>query len=136
MRLSPHLTFKGDCAAAFEQYQQTLGAKILAMLTYGESPMANTVAPERRGHVVHATLAIGEQHLLGADVPPDEYLPPRGFFLLLGTSDVAEAERWFHALAEGGSVMMPLQETFWSPRFGVVVDRFGVPWEISCDATR
>jgi PhnB protein len=67
-------------------------------------------------------------------VPPGQYQPPRGFYVLLSPTQPAEAERIFQALAEGGTVHMALQETFWSPRFGVLVDRFGVPWEVSCAA--
>lgn len=131
MRVSFHLVFAGQCAAAFRFYEKTLGGRIESMLTYGASPIAEQVSPDRRDQVVHASLKIGNMVLAGADVAPEEYEQPRGFYVLLSVADRAEAKRIFQALARKGEVRMPLQETFWSPAFGVLVDRFGTPWEIS-----
>jgi PhnB protein len=131
MELSFHLCFGGQCEAAFRFYERVLGGK-LVLLTYGDSPMAETVSPEWRSRVVHATLTTGDQSLAGADVLPDQYEKPRGFFVLINPETPVEAERIFSALAENGSVRMPLQKTFWSPSFGVLVDQFGTPWEVSC----
>ena len=103
--------------------------KIVGMLAYGASPAAADVPDEWRDKIVHATVVFGGKQLSGADVLPKDFAPPRGFYLLIDADDVNEAQRTFTALAEGGSVRMPLQKTFWSPAFGV--DRFGVPWEIS-----
>jgi PhnB protein len=128
MRIGTHLTFGGQCADAFRFYERLLGGK-LDMLAYGDSPMAAEVAPEERGWIVHATLSVGSAQLMGADVHGHE--PARGFFALLAADDLNAAERIFAALADGGEVRMPLQKTFWSPAFGVVVDRFGTPWEIT-----
>jgi len=128
IELRAHLTFRGECEAAFAFYAQCLGGEITLMLKYGDSPAATDVPPGWREKIVHATMTIGDTTLSGADVPPDHYRPPQGFYLLLNTD---EAERIFNELADGGSVRMPLQKTFWSPAFGVVVDRFGVPWEVS-----
>jgi PhnB protein len=69
---------------------------------------------------------------MGADVPPDSYKEPRGFSITIQINDPADAERIFGALSEGGTVTMPLQETFWAARFGMVVDRFGIPWMVNC----
>jgi PhnB protein len=132
MHLSPHLTFNGQCEEAFKFYEGCLGGKIVMLLRYGDSPMAEQVPLEWRGKVVHATLTVGDKVLLGADILPEQYQPPRGFFILLGPEVPAEAERIFHALAENGSVQIPLQKVFWSPAFGALVDQFGIPWEISC----
>jgi PhnB protein len=131
MRLSFHLVFAGQCESAFRFYETTLGGKIDMMLTYGASPMAAQVSPERRDEIVHASLTIGDLVLAGADVTPEEYEKPQGFYILLTIDDRAEAKRIFHALAQNGAVRMPIQKTFWSPAFGVLVDRFGTPWEIS-----
>ncbi|HEX8792787.1 MAG TPA: VOC family protein [Polyangiaceae bacterium] len=131
MKVSFHLVFAGQCEAAFRFYEKALGGKIETMLTYGASPMAREVSAERRDQVVHASMKVGHVVLAGADVAPEEYEKPQGFYILLNVDDSAEAERVFQALAKDGDVRMPLQKTFWSPAFGVLVDRFGTPWEIS-----
>jgi PhnB protein len=125
------LTFPGTCADAFRFYERVLDGKRLALFTYRESPTAADVPPEWRDKIVHAGITIGGEQLAGADVPTADYVRPRGFFLLVSVDDRAAAERVFTALADGGVVQMPLERTFWSPAFGVVVDRFGVPWEVS-----
>lgn len=132
MKVSAHLTFGGQCEAAFRFYEQCLGGAIVTMLTYGDSPMAEQVPLEWRGKIVHATLTIGENVLAGADLLPGDYQSPQGFFVLIEIDEPSEAERIFGELSENGSVRMPIQETFWAHRFGVVTDRFGTPWEISC----
>jgi PhnB protein len=133
MHASIHLVFDGRCEAAFQFYERTLGGKLQAMLTYAASPAAGGVPPERRDQIVHGSLALRNLTLAGADVAPDEYEAPQGFFILLSVEHAAEAERVFHALAENGQVRMPIQKTFWSPAFGVLVDQFGTPWEISAN---
>jgi PhnB protein len=70
---------------------------------------------------------------MGSDAPPDQYEPPKGFSIAIGLIDLAQAERIFNALAEKGTVQMPLQQTFWAVRFGMVVDRFGTPWMVNCE---
>ena len=131
MRISPHLCFDGQCETAFRTYQELLGGTITTMLTYGESPMASQV--ERRWHsrIVHATLRLGELELTGVDVPTPDYQKPQGFFVTLTMSDSSDAKRIFGALSDGGEVRVPFQSTFWSAGFGVLIDRFGVPWEIN-----
>src|SRR5712692_447558 len=133
MKLNPHLSFGGQCEAAFQFYERCFGGKILTMLTYGNSPMAEQVPPEWRGKILHATLTVGDNVLMGADALPEQYEQPKGFQVLLGIDDPVDAERIFQALAENGTVQMPLQKTFWAVRFGVLVDRFGVPWGINCE---
>jgi len=83
--------------------------------------------------VIHATLTLGELVLAGADVLPSGYEPPSGFAVLLAMETAQQAERVFTALAVNGTVRVPLQQTFWSAAFGIVVDQFGVPWEINCE---
>lgn len=133
MNLKPRigLSFDGQCEAAFKFYERSLNGKIELMLRWGESPMAKDAPAEWGGRILHARLAIGDTELLGGDALPGSYESPRGFSILLDPKDPGEAERLFNALAENGTVRMPLQETFWSPRFGVVSDQFGIPWTIN-----
>ncbi len=132
MKLSPHLSFNGQCQEAMEFYQRCLGGKIQHMLTYGDSPLSDRVPPDWCGKILHTTFAIGQSILYAEDTPPDQYQPPKGFQLTIGVPDAAEAERIFRELSEGGFVRMPLQKTFWAIRFGVLVDRFGISWKVNC----
>jgi PhnB protein len=104
------------------------------MLTWGDSPMADKVPADWRGKICHATLTLGEDVLAGVDLPSRQYQGLSGFQLVLGLEEPAEAERMFQALADGGTVTIPLRETFWAARYGSVPDRFGVPWELNCAA--
>ena len=133
MHLHTYLVFKGQCEEAFRFYERCLGGKIEMMMTHGEAPTAEQVPPEWRSKVMHTRLVVGDQALMGSDAPPAHYEEPKGFSVSLGVDDAAEAERIFHALAESGTVRMPLQETFWALRFGMLVDRFGIPWMINCE---
>lgn len=132
MKLNPHLNFNGQCAAAFKFYEQRLGAKPMFSLSYKESPMADQFPAEIGDQIMHATIEIGEVLVMGADSPPGYYVQPNGFCVSLGVDDPAEAERIFDALAENGTVNMPLQQTFWALRFGMVIDQFGIPWMVNC----
>jgi PhnB protein len=135
MKLNTHLSFNGQCEEAFKFYQKCLGGTIQTMMTWGESPMADQVASELRDKIIHATLIVGESTLSGGDAPPDQYEEPRGFAVTIQVTDSADAERVFHALAEGGKVTMPIQQTFWTVRFGMLVDKFGIPWMVNCEQT-
>jgi PhnB protein len=101
------------------------------MLTYGKAPMSERVPAEWREKIIHATLTVGQSKLNAADPLPQHYQPPRGFSVTIDIQDEVEAERIFGELSEGGTVQMPLQKTFWSIQFGVVIDRFGIPWEVN-----
>lgn len=131
--LGTHLIFAGQCEAAFRCYERVLGARPGRMQTYADSPGAEQVPADLRGKIIHGTITIDGRELMGADVRPEEYQTPRGFYLLLGVAGLTNAERVFRALSENGSVKMEFQKTFWSPGFGVLVDQFGVPWEINCE---
>jgi PhnB protein len=133
MQLNPYLTFNGQCEAAFKFYERCLGGKIEFMLTHGDSPMAQQTPAGWRNKIMHARLVVGDKVLMGSDAPPERYEGPKGFSVSLGIDQPAEAERIFNALAENGTVQMPLQETFWALRFGTLVDRFGVPWMVNCE---
>ena len=131
MRISPHLMFNGQCRAAFTRYHQLLGGE-LRMLPFGDSPMAADVEPQWHDRIVHVTLQFDDYELAGADVLPQDYATPQGFSVLLSFDDSAQGERVFTELASGGEIRFPYQETFWSSGFGVLVDEFGIPWEVSC----
>ncbi len=133
MRLNPYLTYNGQCEAAFRFYESCLGGKILFMMRYGESPMAGQTPPGFENKIMHATLDVRGQVLSGVDTAPDCYQKPQGYFVMLGLDDAAEAERIFHELSQDAVVQMPLQETFWAQRFGVLIDRFGTPWMLNCE---
>ena len=97
--------------------------------------MAGQVPPDWQDKVMHATLTVGEQVFMGGDVAPPGYEEPRGFSLSIQITDTTEAERIFRELETGGTVRMPLEKTFWAERFGMVVDRFGIPWLINCESS-
>jgi PhnB protein len=135
MQVVPYLGFNGQCKAAFEFYQQCLGGQIVAMFTHRETPAAEHVPPEMQDRIMHARLVVGDAVLMGGDAPTEEFEAPSGICVSLQVEDPAEAERIFHALAEGGTVQMPIEETFWAVRFGMLRDRFGIPWMINCEKT-
>ena len=136
MQLNPYLSFKGDCKEAFAFYERVLGATRGLMFEWGGSPMAGDAPEGWADKIMHGNLTVGGQPLMAADMPPGMYEEPRGFSLSLQIADAAEAERVFAALAEGGTVKMPLEKTFWAERFGMLVDRFGIPWQVNCEGAQ
>ena len=134
MNLNPclSLSFNGNCEAAFQFYERCLDAKIMFMLTWGSSPMSADAPTGFAEKILHGRITVGGTEIVGVDVPPQQYQRPAGFSVLLNLDDPAGAERIFNALAENGTVQLPLQKTFWAERFGVLVDQFGIPWEINC----
>ena len=132
VRISTHLIFDGQCREAFVAYQRILGGTLATLMTFGESPLAASVDPKWHARIIHATLDLDGAELNGADVLPHDYRQPQGFSVILNLHHVEDARRVFAELAEGGKVNMPFQPTFWSPGYGVLVDRFGTPWEVNC----
>jgi PhnB protein len=132
MKLNPYLLFNGQCEAAFNFYAKSLGGKIVAKVTHGESPMTKDTPPERHNKILHASLTVGGNVLMGSDAPPDRYEKPQGFSVTLNLDTPEEAERIFEALSEKGTLHMPPQETFWAVRFGMLVNQFDIPWMIDC----
>jgi PhnB protein len=132
MRLNPYLMFSGQCEAAFRFYEKCLPGKVVIMMKYGDSPLSSQAPPEWRQKIIHATFAFGEYILQGADSLPESYCKPQGFSVMLNLDAVAEADRIFNALAERGTVQIPLQESFWASRFGMLIDQFDIPWTINC----
>jgi PhnB protein len=133
MQLNPYLTFDGQCEAAFRFYEQALGGTIVAMMTFADTPMAEQSPPEMRGRIAHARLVVGDSVLMGSDGQPGRHERMQGFSVTLNIAEPAEAERVFAALEAGGTVTMPIQETFWARRFSMLIDRFGTPWMINCE---
>lgn len=136
MQINPYLSFKGDCETAFKFYEQCLGGRVRSMFRYGGSPMEHQAPAGWDDKVMHGSIVVGEQELMGADVDPERYEAPSGFSLSIQLDQPAEAERIFTQLARDGRIVMPLEKTFWAERFGMVVDRFGIPWLINCEAPR
>jgi PhnB protein len=135
MQVNPYLSFNGQCEAAFKLYEQCLGGQLGAIFRYGGSPMADQVPPDWQDKVMHGSVTVGQQVLMGGDVAPLGYEEPKGFSLSIQIKDTAEAERIFRELGEGGDVTLPLEKTFWAERFGMLVDRFGIAWMINCDGS-
>jgi PhnB protein len=133
MQLNPYLMFNGQCEAAFKFYEKALGGTIVMMLTHRETPAAEHTPPEWLGKIIHARLMLGDRALMASDAPPGRFEPAKGTQVHYGVDDPAEAERIFSALAEKGTVTMPIQETFWARRFGMLIDQFGIPWMINCE---
>src|SRR3954469_6705722 len=133
LELSAYISFKGDCEAAFKCYEEVLGAEPGLLFRYADSPVAEVVPEDWGSKIMHGSVRIGGKLLEGADVPPDRYENPKGFSLTLNVSSASEAERVFRTLGNGGQVLYEIAKTFWSERFGMVVDRFGIPWMINCE---
>lgn len=132
MQIQPYLFFEGRCEEALEFYRQALGAEITALLRYRESPepAGCPLPPGAEDKVMHSSFAVGSCTVMASDGMCSGKPNFQGFSLSLAVADAAEADRLFANLADGGQVQMPLGQTFFSPRFGMVADRFGVSWMI------
>ena len=129
MHIEPYLFFNGRCEEAIAFYKRALGAEVLMLMRNNEAPEPappGMLPPGSEDKVMHATLRIGTSNLMLSDGRCDGKPVFNGFSLSLDAASEAEAERLFAALADGGTVQMPLAKTFWSPKFGMVADRFGV----------
>ena len=135
MKIVTSLSFRGQCREAFEFYAKVLGGRITAAYPYGEGPPEMQADPKYKDWLMHCWLEVGDQALMGADMDepwaPNIGKPKNGFDVTLHTDDIEQARRWFDALSEGGKVVMPFEKTFWSPGYGALVDRFGVPWMVN-----
>jgi PhnB protein len=134
MKIVTSLSFRGECREAFEFYARVLGGEITAAMRYADGPPDMPIGAEYKDWLMHCWLQVGDQAIMGSDSPP-EFAPPadhprNGFDVTLHTEDAAEGRRWYDALSEGGHPTMPFGETFWSPGFGMLTDRFGVPWMV------
>ena len=136
MTLNTYLVFSGQAEEAFKFYAQCLNGQIVAMFKHSDTPAAAQVPPDWQDKVMHVALKAGDSVLMGSDAPPDRFKAPQGFSVSLQVDDPADAERIFAALSEGGKIGMPIQQTFWAVRFGMTVDRFGIPWMINCEGAK
>lgn len=135
MSLHPYLNFGGNAREAFTTYQQILGGQ-LDILGMGDIPDADETPEGMDGMVMHAALMMDDGGLLmGSDAPLGEWDGITGAYVNYTLPDAGEAKRVFDALAEGGEVEMALGETFWSPGFGICVDRFGARWMVNVEPT-
>jgi PhnB protein len=133
MMINTYLVFDGRCEEAFQTYAKVLNGAVKTLIRHGDTPAAQFVSPNWHSKVMHSEVALGNGGMLmGSDAPPDRYQPMGGFSVSIQVDQPAEAERIYNALAEGGKLTMPIQETFWAQRFGMVTDRFGTPWMINC----
>ena len=131
MQMNVYLSFRGECEAAFTFYAECLGGRLGALFRYAGTPFAEQVPTDWQNKVMHGSLTVGDQVFMGGDVAPDRYEKPKGFSLSLHINGTTEAERIFHLLAKDGTVVMPIEKTFWAARFGMLIDRFGMPWVIN-----
>ena len=133
MLVQPYLMFDGRADEAIEFYRRVLGAEVQMLMRFKDSPDPNMCAPGAGDKVMHACLRIGETSVMASDGRCQGQPNFQGFALSITASSVAEADRLFAALSDGGQVQMPLAKTFFSPRFGMAADRFGVSWMVYCD---
>jgi PhnB protein len=134
MRVETYLFFDGRCEEAIEFYKKTLGAETTMLMRFKDSPeppQPGMTPPGSENKIMHVSLRIGDTTVMASDGRCTGQANFQGFSLSLTVANEAEADRKFAALAEGGQVQMPMAKTFWSPRFGMVTDRFGVGWMVS-----
>ena len=135
MKIVTSLSFRGQCREAFEFYAGVLGGRITAAFPYADGPADMPVGDQYKDWLMHCWLEVGDQAIMGADMDvdwaPNVDKPKNGFDVTLHTDDAAEARRWYDALVEGGKPTMPFGETFWSPGYGGLIDKFGVPWMVN-----
>jgi PhnB protein len=131
MSVQPYLFFGGRCEEALEFYHTAVGAQVEMLMRYGESPEPHGLPECFADKVMHSSVRIGETTLMASDGRCEGMVSFEGFSLSINVPNEAEAERVFNALAEGGLVTMPLEKTFWAPKFGMLTDRFGVGWMVS-----
>ena len=132
--VNPYIAYKGNCREAIEFYKSALDAEVLFTQTVGESPMSDMGPAE---NIMHCTIKVGNSTIMMCDDPrPDANSTGGNISLAIGLNDPERAKQVFAKLANGGSVMMPLEKTYWAEAFGMLTDKFGVKWMVNCDAPR
>ena len=135
MQLEPYLFFKGNCEEALNFYKDIFGGEIQGLSRWKEMPEGAggpPVTPETEGRVMHADFRAPGVSFMASDASPGKTYGEGSISLSLGTNDLADAERVFNRLAEGGNVEMPMTDMFWGARFGMLTDKFGIDWMINC----
>ncbi|TKC83144.1 VOC family metalloprotein YjdN [Trinickia terrae] len=136
-QVQPYLTFYGRCEEALAFYQEKLGAQVLFQMRFDEAPKdMPPCAPEHAKKIMHASFQIGSSILMGSDGDMSKPASYSGFSISITSDDVAAGEKAFNGLADGGKVGMPWQPTFWALGFGMVTDKFGVPWMVNVERPR
>ena len=133
MKLNPYLNFNGNCEEAFQFYSKVLGGKDLQVMKFRDTPMGTQVPESDKDMVAHARFMASDTTLMGSDAPGGRYNKPQGYAVNINVDTPEDAERIFAGLSEGGDIGMPIQETFWAQRFGMVTDRFGTHWMVNCE---
>jgi PhnB protein len=135
MQFINYLGFNGNCEEAFNFYKDVFRGEITAMFSHEGTPAEAHVSPEWKKKIMHACLVAKGAVLMGGDSPQGTHTQPAGFCVNISVDkgDYAEAERIFSELGEGGKVQMPIGETFWAKRFGMLIDKYGVPWMVNCE---
>ena len=132
MQINPYLSFNGNCGEAFRFYEKVLRGRLAAVHTFGDSPMKDQMPPEMHDRVMHAHLDVNGAALFGSDAPHG-FQPAQGISVSINVESFEEGQRIFKEFAQGGTVTMPFEKTFWAPGFGMVTDRFGTPWMINVE---
>lgn len=132
MQFIAYLNFNGQCRAAFDLYREVFRGEITMRMTYGDSPMRDQLPADNHGLIMHCRLEADGAVLMGADGPPPHHDNHGNTCINIDLASPEEAERIYHALSDGGTVQMPLQETFWAHRWAAFTDRFGKPWMVNC----
>ena len=133
--IKPYISFKGNCKEAVAFYKVKLGAEVLFSETYGESPMADQAAGNG-DKIMHTSFKIGDSVIMACDNIFEGKNPTtvgNNISLAIGTTDIEQAEKSFEQMSEGATIVMPMQETFWAERFGMLTDKFGINWMFNCD---
>ncbi len=130
MQVQPYLFFDGKAEEAIEFYKATLGAKAEMLMRWKDSPDRSNCTPDNENKIMHASLKIGEAKVMASDGQNSGNPEFKGFALTLDAKTETDAERMFNALSAGGQVTMPMSKTFFSPRFGMLTDKFGVNWMV------
>jgi PhnB protein len=132
MKIIPYLSYSGNCAEAFKFYETAAGGKIEMIMTYGQAPPGSPVPPNMSDKVMHASMTIGDAAIMGSDAPVQFASTPAGFSVSINLDNPEEADRLYAALSEGGTIKLPITETFWAQRFAMFIDKFSIPWMINC----
>jgi PhnB protein len=132
MKLNPYLNFDGTCQDAMETYAKILGGEILTLMRFDEMPGDQGFPPEMAKKIAHARLKIGESILMASHAQ-GPYAPMQGTSITLNIPEPEKAEAAYNALLQGGNSLMPLEETFWAHKFGMLTDRFGTRWMVNCE---
>jgi PhnB protein len=132
MQLRTFLNYGGNCEQALRFYEQQLGGRITMLMRRSEQPDQPATWPGWQDSIQYAIMDLGDTQLMASDVPPDRFQPMRSVYLSLTVESVAEAERVWALLSDGGDIYMPMEETFFAQRFGQLRDQFGTSWMVMC----